>query len=520
MNNNDSLWTDAPHPYWIASAEPSNYPALEDNIEVDAAIVGGGIAGITTAYFLKKAGMTVAVIEAGRILQGTTGHSTAKITSQHSLIYARLINQWGEDLARQYAEANEKAIQTIYDLSKENNINCDFSWRPAYVYTQSDQYIKDIEDEVHAASRLGIKANYLEDTPLPFAVKAAMCFDNQAQFHPLKYLQPLARKIPGNGSYIFEQSRAINIEDEQGLQVIMKNGKRISASKIIVASHFPFFDGGGLYFSRIYQERAYVQTIKIEEKFPEGMFINAEDPNRSLRSQNDENGGEMILVAGESHKTGHDNNTSIHYENLLNFAKINFRVNQVLYRWSTQDCMTLDGIPYVGNLTSQSPNIYVATGFGKWGISNSTAAATILCDLITKGEHPCSEIYNPSRGLTANTIKSFLIQNADVAKNYVSGKLKNDSEDLELLPGDAKVLNIDGKKVGVHRDDNGQLHCIDTTCTHLGCELEWNNAERSWDCPCHGSRFNIDGEVLEGPAFNHLNHPDKQANQVEARIFK
>lgn len=260
-----------PSPYWIVSTPITEYPQLNEDITVEVAIIGGGIVGITTAYLLKNLGIKVAVIEADRILQGTTGHTTAKITSQHGLIYARLKNQIGEELTKQYADANEKAIRFIADTVKEHKIDCDFKWCPAYVYTQTEKYIKDIQDEVEAASSLGIKASYMEEIPLPFAIKAAERFDNQAQFHPLKYLKVLAEKIPGEGSYIFENTEATNITNKDFPIVITRNGPKIRAEKVIIASHYPFFDGGGLYFSRIYQERSYIVAVTIKEKFPEGM---------------------------------------------------------------------------------------------------------------------------------------------------------------------------------------------------------------------------------------------------------
>ncbi|MGR6836058.1 FAD-dependent oxidoreductase [Syntrophomonas erecta] len=508
---------DVPSPYWIASTPQTNYPALEDDVRVDIAIIGGGIVGITAAYLLIKQGLRVAVIEADRILQGTTGHSTAKITSQHNLIYAKIKKEMSSELAQQYADANENAINLIESISQENNIACDFSRRPAYVYTQSEQYIKPIEDEAQVASELGIKASYLEEVPLPFEVKAALRFDNQAQFHPLKYLKALAEQIPNQGSYIFEQTKAVDIEENESVIVVTQNGNKVRASQAIIASHFPFFDGGGMYFTRMYLDKSYVIAVKIKEKFPAGMFITAEDPGRSLRSQDYED-GELVLVAGEHHKSGHDDNTSLHYQNLLAFAHDTFQVKKAIYRWSTQDCMTIDGVPYVGNLTSRSPKLYVATGFGKWGIANGTAAAMILTDLITKGDNPWAQVYNPSR-FTPSSIKSFLSLNLDVAKSLIAGKLEKVSADIEIPPGEARVIDIEGEKVGAYRDEEKNLHIVDTTCTHLGCELKWNNAEKSWDCPCHGSRFTYEGDIVEGPAICRLHNLKDAPNRVEAKII-
>ncbi len=519
--NNKPEFKENPNPYWIASTPQTDFPELTENMEVEVAIIGGGIVGITSAYLLKNRGVKVAVIEADRILQGTTGHSTAKITSQHGLIYARLKNQLGEELARQYAESNQKAIDLIAATVKEHDIDCDFAWRSAYVYTQSEKYAEDIRNEVEAASSLGIKASYLEKIPLPLPIKAAERFDNQAQFHPLKYLKALARKIPGQGSHIFEHTEAVNIDDNGSPLVLTRGGNKVKAEKIIIASHYPFFDGGGLYFPRVYQEKSYIVAVKIKDEFPEGMYINAEEPARSLRSQSYED-GEMVLLAGEHHKTGYGNDTNVHYQNLIDFGRNIFAVQDILYRWSTQDCMTVDGVPYIGNLTPRSPNLYLATGFAKWGISGGTAAAIILKDLIVQNHSPWAEVYNPFR-LSLSSLKTLAWQNVDVAKSFAAGKLEGWRlpQDIGIKTGEAQVMGKEGERIGAYRDEQNKLHTIDTTCTHLGCELQWNDGEKSWDCPCHGSRFTYEGDIIEGPAINSLHHMEQQEpNEVEARVFK
>lgn len=514
---NEQEFRDVPSPYWIASIDKSDYPALDENITADVCIVGGGIVGISSAYLLAQAGLKVALIEANRILHGTTGHTTAKITSQHSLIYARLKQEIGEEKAHQYAQANESAIHMIAQMVEEKELDCDFTWLPAYVYTQSDQYVEKIEAEVKAAQSLGIKASYLQEIPLPFKVKAAMRFDNQAQFHPLKYLKHLAGEIINMGGQIFEQTQAVNIEHDPTYSVITRNGKSVHSPRVIIATHYPFFDGGGLYFSRIYADRSYVIGARIAEDFPSGMYITAEDPVRSLRATPYED-SQLILFGGDSHKTGQDPNSNIHYRNVLDFANKNFQVKDIPYRWSTQDCMTIDGIPFVGHLTSQSGNIYVATGFNKWGMSNSTAAAMILKDLIVNGANPWAPVYDPHR-LTIPSITTLVTQNANVAKELISGKLRPAAENAQIKKGEAAIINVDGDKAGAYRDENGKLHVLDITCTHMGCELAWNNAELSWDCPCHGSRFSYEGQVAEGPALNRLKEIGEGANRVEPNVY-
>jgi glycine/D-amino acid oxidase-like deaminating enzyme/nitrite reductase/ring-hydroxylating ferredoxin subunit len=487
----------------MASTENTDYPKLQDNVEVDVAIIGGGITGITCAYLLKKEGLRVAVIEADRIVQGTTGHTTAKITSQHGLIYSKIKTQIGLEIARQYADANETAIRMIENIITENKIDCDFSPQSAYVFTQRDGYVQKIEDEVKIANELGIKASFADKTDLPFPVNAAICFDNQAQFHPRKYLLSLARQIPGNGSHIFEQSRVVDIDN--GGSYILKTAERktVKAEKLIIASHYPVYNKAGLYVAKIYPDRSYVVAIKAKDSYPGGMYISAEEPARSLRSLPFED-GELILVGGEHHKTGQGVDTIEHYNNLVNFAYQNFNVEGIYYRWSTQDCMTVDSLPYAGQFSSGTPNMYVATGYGKWGMTHSMASVMIIRNLIIDGESPWHDAYNPSRRTMAASAKTLVVENVNVAVNLVKGKLLSVPEDVEIKNGEAKVIEIDGDKAGAYRDEKGILHIVDTTCTHLGCKLNWNSAEKSWDCPCHGSRFTYEGEIIEGPTVKPL----------------
>lgn len=492
-----------PQPYWLASVPRPEFPSLEEDIKVDAAIIGGGITGISSAYMLTKEGLKVAIIEADRILQGTTGHTTAKITSQHGLIYNKIKSKMSEEFAKQYADANETAIRTIERIAKEHSIECDYTTESAYVYTQRDGYIQEISDEVKTASDLGIKASYVEEIPFKLQIKAAVRFDNQAQFHPHKYLLALIKELTGKGGTIYEQSRVVEIEESSPCVIKTNKNKKVTAEKVIIASHYPILNKPGMYFARIYPERSYVLAIKAKEKYPGGMYITAEEPGRSLRNQNTED-GELIFVGGEHHKTGQGEDTIKHYEALVDFADSIFTVEDIPYRWSTQDCMTLDEVPYVGHLTSQTPNMYVATGFRKWGMTNSTASAMLLHDLILHGKSPWQDVYSPSRKTVMASAKKFVIENINVADNLIEGKLKPSPEDVEIKPEEGKIVKADGHRSGAYRDEQGTLHVVNTTCTHMGCELNWNSAEKTWDCPCHGSRFTYEGDIVEGPALNTL----------------
>ncbi|NLY19520.1 MAG: FAD-dependent oxidoreductase [Clostridiaceae bacterium] len=517
MNTNQfKSFKNPPHSFWLASTDSDDYPQLSEDIKTEVAIIGGGMTGILCAYFLQKKGMNSVILEAGKIVSGTTAHTTAKITSQHGLIYNKIKNQRGLEFAKQYAEANESAITEFKKIIDENQIECDFTEQSAYIYTQSEEKIQKMQDELKTTEKLGIKASYAEEIPFPIPIKAAIRFDLQAQFHPRKFLLPIAKKISEANVRIYERTRAVDLEEGNEFTIITDQGKKVTAKKVIISSHYPFYNKAGMYFSRIYTERAYIIAIKANEKYPGGMYINAEEPSRSLRGYTYGN-EELIFIVGENHKTGQGNDMVKHYHALINFASEIFTINDIPYRWSTQDCMTLDGVPYVGRYKTDTPDLYVATGFEKWGMTNSMASALILRDMILDIENPWQEVYNPSRQNISGAVKNFVVENADVAKHLVKGKISSLPENIDLKPGEAKVFKSNGERIGAFRDDSGKLHLVNTTCTHMGCELNWNSAENSWDCPCHGSRFTCSGSIIEGPAVEPLTD-ENDVNTIEKII--
>jgi glycine/D-amino acid oxidase-like deaminating enzyme/nitrite reductase/ring-hydroxylating ferredoxin subunit len=492
-----------PEPLWRDAIDIPKFPNLLEDIDVDVCVVGGGITGITTAYLLSKEGLKVALLEAGALLNGTTGHTTAKITAQHGLIYDELIQSIGAEKAKLYYNANNDALEFIRNTVQEHGIECDLTEEDAFIYTNADEYIKKLKNEMSAYEKLGINGELLDSVPVGFAVKAAIKMKNQAQFHPLNYLKPLVDFIKNAGGLIFENTTATDVDTSEKLIVRTYGGPSVHCKYVCACSHFPFYDGLGFYPTRMYAERSYIIAIKAEKEFLDGMYINAEQPTRSLRYAM-MNGEKLLLIGGENHKTGQGIPTILHYQALENFAEQTFGIKEYLFRWSAQDLTTLDKVPFIGQITGGHPNIFVATGYRKWGMTNSTAAANLMKDLIIEKENPYHDLYSPSR-FGETSLKSFISTNVDVAKHLIEGKLEYPLKGIRDLEQDqGSVVNVNGKRAGAYKDQDGKVYIVDTTCTHLGCEIEWNSGDRTWDCPCHGSRFSITGDVIEGPAESPL----------------
>ena len=498
-DKNDFM-NEPPEPYWRESVSFESYPSLTEDTEVDIAIVGGGIAGITAGYELVKQGKKVAILDAGKILNGTTGHTTAKITAQHGLIYDELIQHFGADLTKSYYQANDDALQYIKKNVNDLQIDCELTEEDAYVYATTEKYEQKVRKELTAYSKLGIDGELVEKLPIDLEVRAAIVMKKQAHFHPLKYLKKLVDEFTSKGGIIYEDTTAVDIEEGNNTSVITRNGKKVHCRTVLVCSHFPFFDGMGLYFTKMYADRSYILAVKSKKQYPGGMYLSAEDPTRSLRDASI-NGEKMILIGGDNHKTGQGKKTTEHYQALQQYGEDVLGIEKVHYRWSAQDLITVDKVPYIGQLTANHKNIFVATGFKKWGMTSGTAAGMILSDLVIKKASPYEEVFNPSRFVADPSIKHFLQQNGDVAKHLIKGKLTPAAKSpKDLKVGEGAHVSVNGQKGGGYKDEDGNLHLVDTTCTHLGCEVHWNDGDRTWDCPCHGSRFSIDGEVVEGPA--------------------
>ena len=412
------------------------------NLKTDVLIIGGGMAGVLCAYYLNQAGVSYTLVEANTIGGGITKNTTAKITSQHGLIYDKIIKKYGIEKAKQYLEINQAALETYRDLCK--NIDCDFEEKDSYVYSIDNR--QNIEAEIRALNKLGFNTEFAKDLPLPFEVAGAVRYPNQAQFNPLKFLYAISK-----GLNIYEHTK---VRELAGTTAITDGGK-ICARKIIVTTHFPFINKHGGYFIKMYQHRSYVIALK---NAPDVNGIYVDESKTGMSFRNYEN---LLFIGGGAHRTGKKGGN---WEELLTFAKNHYPGAIEKYHWATQDCMTLDSIPYIGPYSKGTKGLYVATGFNKWGMTSSMVSAMILCDMVRGRKNEYQGLFLPSRSI--------------------------------LHPQLA---------VNVFESTKGLLTPNLKRCPHLGCALKWNPYEHTWDCPCHGSRFTENGAVIDNPATGNLN---------------
>jgi len=484
---------------WVGTSEPAPFAPLDGDTSADVVVIGAGITGLTAARLLAGQGRRVVVLDAGPVCAGVTGYTTAKVTSLHTLIYAQLEKSFDAQTAATYGAANEAAVEKVVELCETDAIDCELEPAAAYTYTLESKNLPDVEAEVDAARRAGLNASFTTETDLPYDVLGAIRVDNQYQFHPRKYCLGLAGAIVRDGGAIYDYTRALEV-DEDARTVTTDRGT-VTAGDIVIATHQPFPLAGG-YFARGEPWRSYALALQIEGAGPQGMYISCDETTRSVRST----AGGFVIVGGEGHKVGHDDDTEANYARLEAWAREAFTVTSIDYRWSAQDFKTPDGMPYVGRMTPGSEHVYVATGYRKWGMTNGTAAAMILADTIIGRDNPWAETFDSNRAAISQSVKGLITENLDVAKRFIGDRIAslNPPSADDLSPGEGGIVDLNGEKVAAFRDDDGTVHAVSPTCTHMGCRVNFNPAERSWDCPCHGSRFSVDGCVLQGPATKDL----------------
>ncbi|MER8219204.1 FAD-dependent oxidoreductase [Streptomyces sp. NPDC094143] len=494
--------------YWLDTAPDGRHPALAEDLDVDVAVIGGGIAGLCTAWELTRAGRSVAVLESGRVAAGVTGHTTAKVTALHSLVYDKLRRTRGPEGARLYARSQSEAIERAAGIATELGIDCDWEARSAYTYARDPGKVEELRAEARAAAEAGLPAEFVTETGLPFEVAGAVRVTGQAQFHPRKYLLALAADLVEGGGRIFEDTTVLGLDEGEPCRLSTATGATVRARDVVVATHYPIFDRA-LLFARLTPKRELVVAGTIPAgQDPGGMFITPDENTRSVRTAPYDGDRRLLIVTGE-HFTPGTGDTRERLERLTAWATGHFPGLDVTHRWATQDNTPTDTVPMVGPLHPGARHSYVATGFGGWGMTGGIMAGRLLAAQITGEECEWSGLYDPRRVKPAvREAPSFLKTQAKVAGHFVGDRLRPSPPVESLPPGEGAVVRAGGHRLAVYRDDDGALHAFSARCTHLGCLVDFNAAERAWECPCHGSRFDTDGKVIQGPATRPLERRD------------
>lgn len=460
------------------------------------------------------------MLEKDKICNHTSGNTTAKITSQHGLFYNYLVQSVGRREAKQYLEANENAIKNISNIIKKENIECDFEVQDAYVFTQKKEEVEKIKKEVEALNYLGFESEFVQDIPVPIKEKqkeehgdyiniqkkvlGAIKFKNQAQFNPCLYAKGLANKIEENGGKIFENSKVIDVKKEKDYYDIITEEGKISAKIVVLATHYPIINAPGFYFMKMYQVTSYLIAVETKEPLFDGMYINSEDETISLRTAKFGD-KRLLLVGGMNHKTGAKIDLTNSYKRLEEVAKQIYPDSKVLFKWNTEDCISLDKIPYIGEFSNLWPNVYVGTGYKKWGMTSSNVAANIITDKILQKENSYEEVFKSTRLKPIKNYEELGNMLKEVSYSAIINKLEKIDEYVkDVRQGEGKIVEIQGKKVGAYRNEKGEIYIVKPYCTHLGCELSWNDLEKTWDCPCHGSRFTYEGKSIYDPSIKDL----------------
>lgn len=481
---------------WVGGIQRHTYPRLErDDLHVDVAVVGGGITGTTAALLLKLAGKKVAVIEARTIGSGVTGGTTAHLTQAIDTRYQAIESKFGREGARLVAESSRVAIEQIAAFCARFEIECQFEKVPGYLYTEHDTQVDELKGELEAAHRAGLPVE-MAAVPLPFTASAGIRFDDQAQFQPMAYVSALAAQTHGDGSHVFEQTRVLSVDEGEPCRVHLDNGSSLSADRVILATHAPL--NRVLLQTKVAHYRSYVVSGPVE-RAPSGLFWDTEDPYHYVRTHRGA-GGIQLIIGGEDHKTGQESDTETPFERLTDYAA-RWGLTKPTHRWSAQVIEPVDGLPFIGE-NANSERVYVATGYSGNGMTFGTIAAQILSDACLGAENPYSTLYEATRIKPLASLKSFIGENTDFPLHLLSDALRPpNARSLEdIRPGEGKIVRVSGQRLAVYRDEQNGLHALSPICTHLGCHVAFNGVERSWDCPCHGSRFDIEGRVLDGPA--------------------
>jgi glycine/D-amino acid oxidase-like deaminating enzyme/nitrite reductase/ring-hydroxylating ferredoxin subunit len=486
---------------WDDTAKLQEHPPLAGDEQVDVAIVGAGITGLTAARLLVAKGKRVVVLEQHRVGSGTTGGTTAHVTQVPDRRYRELISKFGQSAMQEVVASTRAALEQVASLVEDDDIACDFARVPAYLYSESHKEVSRLEEEVEAACSVGVPASLVHDLPLPFTTAAGVLYEAQARFHPLQYLDGLVRAVTAAGGRIHENTRVLEVEGKDPCRVRTEHGT-VTADRVLFATHTPA--GFSLIHAEIEPLRSYAMAVRLRgQEPPDGLFFDTADPYHYTRQQPTAK-GPVLIVGGADHKTG-AGDPEASYRKLESYVRDRWRVESIENRWSAQFYEPPDGLPLIGESLS-SPAVLVATGFSGTGMVFGTLAGMLMADLALGRSNPWLDLYKPSRFKPLASGPHVAKLNLETAAAFVGDRFEVPSvEALSEVPvGEGRVVQMGGKKVAVYREESGAVHAVSPVCTHAGCIVHWNAAEKSWDCPCHGGRYQPDGKVLEGPPVKDL----------------
>jgi glycine/D-amino acid oxidase-like deaminating enzyme/nitrite reductase/ring-hydroxylating ferredoxin subunit len=496
----NSLWQDT----------TDNYIAKDNLVNAeqkfDVIIAGAGITGITTGLLLQKAGKSVLIAEAQSLGFGTTGGTTAHLNSFFDTPYNTIQKKYGEKDAQLVAKAASQALQLIKRNVEEYNISCEYKELPGYLFSQDEKQTKELGDIFKASQECNVECSWAQDIPVPIPFEKALSFAGQATFHPTRYLTALAKAFEEAGGILLENCRITNVEEVEAGNIVTSGRGTFRAKHFIYATHIP--PGVNLLHFRCAPYRSYAIAAKLEQKtnYPDALIYDMYDPYHYYRTQDID--GELYFIAGgEDHKTGHEENTEACFLKLEAHIKKYFPVKEIVNRWSSQYFEPTDGLPYIGHLPGHPGTMYVATGYGGNGMIYSAVAAIMLSEMISGGTSEYEELFDPNRIKMVAGFSNFVKEAADVVGHLIQ-KTILPSDKLEELagiaPGEARVVKYEGQQLAIYKNEKGRVYALNSACTHIKCEVAWNSAEKTWDCPCHGSRFSYKGEMLTAPARKDL----------------
>ena len=496
MENNRDSTTRSPWQNALAGLEKQG--ALHDHTQYEVMIIGAGITGITTALLLQQQGKRCVILEGHNIGYGTTGGTTAHINTFFDSTYPEIESDFSQDAATLVAQAGKQAIEKIRSLVETHQIECDLESKTGYLFSQDQKQTKQLEEIFQASKRAGVEVSETHQNGVPLKFQKSLAFTGQAQFHPLKYIKALAEEFVRLGGIILENTFIREIKTEDHIHIASTGNSEFKADHLVWATHVP--PGVNQFSFRCAPYRSYVLGIRLKDgAYPKDMAYDMQEPYHYFRTHKIE-GEDILILGGADHKTGHSDPEAAFAE-LEEYAHKIFDIESIPYRWSSQYYVPVDGLPYIGPMNAVEENIYVATGFNGNGMTWGTISAQVICDAILDKQNPYTEIFKPSRMKPVAGFTEFIKENADVAYHFITDRFRTKDMDSvsEIQLGEGKVIDYQGEKMAVYKDENGVITTLHPTCTHAGCTVLFNAAEKSWDCPCHGGRFDLQGKVISGP---------------------